>query len=162
MRLPKPGKVGPPGIENFQKLTMAEVDCSGDGGVMKRQLQAAPAGAAVPQKGEIVFTHYAGRLQDGSVFDSTEGKPHRKDGFYFKLGAGQVIGGWDVGFANMAIGEKAILACRHDYAYGAGGMPDAGIPAKATLEFEVELLDSRVMSDADLRAQDEKVAALRR
>ena len=39
---------------------------------MKRQLQAAPAGAAVPQKGEIVFAHYAGRLQDGSVFDSTK------------------------------------------------------------------------------------------
>ena len=53
-----------------------------------------------------VFAHYTGKLQTGEVFDSSRGKPHRAEfGFFFQLGQGQVIQGWDVGFANMSIGE---------------------------------------------------------
>ncbi len=53
----------------------------------------------VPQvePGQTVFAHYTGKLQNGEVFDSTSGKPHRqKHGFYFTPGAGEVIQGWDV------------------------------------------------------------------
>lgn len=52
---------------------------------------------------------------------------------------GQVIKGWDKGFAGMKVGEKAILRCRSDYAYGKTGSPPI-IPANATLDFDVELL----------------------
>lgn len=52
---------------------------------------------------------------------------------------GQVIKGWDKGFAGMKVGEKAILRCRSDYAYGKTGSPPV-IPADATLDFDVELL----------------------
>lgn len=51
-----------------------------------------------------------------------------------------MILGWDKGVATMRRGEKAILECAPEYAYGdlgAGGV----IPPKATLRFEVELLD---------------------
>ena len=73
---------------------------------------------------------------DGTVFDSsvTRGTP-----FEFTLGAREVILGWDKGVATMKKGEKAILECAPEYAYGdmgAGGV----IPPKATLRFEVELL----------------------
>ena len=99
---------------------------------------------ATPQVGETVFAHYEGRLESGEIFDATHGKPHRKEmGFYFTLGRGEVISGWDVGFASMKIGEKAILSCRADYSYGPEGMPGAGIGPNATLIYEVELLDSR-------------------
>ena len=53
--------------------------------------------------------------------------------------SGQVIKGWDKGFAGMKVGEKAILRCRSDYAYGKTGSPPV-IPADATLDFDVELL----------------------
>ena len=50
------------------------------------------------------------------------------------------IKGWDMGIASMKKGEKAILTCSPDYAYGAAGSPPA-IPPNATLKFEVELIN---------------------
>ena len=60
--------------------------------------------------------------------------------FQFQIGQGQVIKGWDIGMASMTKGEKAILSCKAEYAYGkrgAGGV----IPPNADLQFEVELVD---------------------
>lgn len=56
-----------------------------------------------------------------------------------KLGAGEVIGGWDEGVAQMSVGQLAKLTCTPDYAYGSRGYPPI-IPANSTLIFEVELL----------------------
>ena len=109
-----------------------------DRGVLKKILQAAAEDASgPPPNGYEVSAHYTGRLQsDGSKFDSSvdRGKP-----FTFTIGQGQVIKGWDEGFASMKVGEKAILQCTPSYAYGASGSPPK-IPGDATLEFEVELL----------------------
>ena len=55
------------------------------------------------------------------------------------MGVGQVIKGWDEGVVQMNLGEKCVLTCSPDYAYGARGYPPV-IPENATLEFEVELL----------------------
>ena len=49
-----------------------------------------------------------------------------------------MIKGWDQGFASMRKGEKAILRCRSDYAYGS--QSQGKIPANSTLNFDVELL----------------------
>ncbi|CAD8062808.1 unnamed protein product [Paramecium sonneborni] len=94
-------------------------------------------GKSFPQKGQQVKVHYVGTLLDGSEFDSSRkrGKP-----FQFILGAGKVIKGWDQGVAKLSKGEKAILTCPPDYAYGAQGYPPV-IPPNSTLKFEVELLD---------------------
>ena len=51
-----------------------------------------------------------------------------------------VIKGWDIGFASMKKGEKAVLTITSDYGYGDRGSPPK-IPGGATLIFEVELLD---------------------
>jgi peptidylprolyl isomerase len=59
--------------------------------------------------------------------------------FKFQLGKGSVIKGWDIGFASMQKGEKAVLTLSSDYAYGDSGSPPK-IPAKATLLFDVELI----------------------
>ena len=53
-----------------------------------------------------------------SQFDSSR---DRGAPFTFILGQGDVIEGWDVGFATMTVGERAVLRCRHDYAYGVKG-----------------------------------------
>ena len=92
---------------------------------------------ASPQAGMTVTAHYTGRLTDGTVFDSSvsRGKP-----FQFTIGVGQVIKGWDEGMMQMRKGEKAVLTCPPDYAYGAAGAGGV-IPPNATLTFEVELID---------------------
>ena len=115
-----------------------DVSKAADGGVTKKVLQAAPEGAAgPPPQGYEVTAHYTGTLDsDGDKFDSSvdRGKP-----FQFTVGQGQVIKGWDDGFQSMKVGEKAILKCQPDYAYGDNGSPPK-IPPKAVLNFEVELL----------------------
>ena len=132
------------------------IDISGDGKLRKKILEAAPADArGPPPKGYEVQAHYTGRLKsDGSKFDSSvdRGTP-----FKFTLGTGQVIKGWDEGFASMKIGEKAILECAPDYAYGESGSPPK-IPGNATLEFEVELLDFKEKQKAKWEmSSDERI-----
>ena len=87
-------------------------------------------------KGSNVIAHYTGRLQNGQKFDSSY---DRREPLQFRVGVGQVIKCWDVGITQMKVGEKAILTCPPDMAYGARGIPGV-IPPKSTLLFDVELL----------------------
>ena len=72
------------------------------------------------EKGDQVSIHYVGTLEDGEQFDSSRhgfgGEP-----FEFTLGEGQVIRGWDEGFATMKPGERALLTIKAEYAYGDAG-----------------------------------------
>ncbi|RXW21630.1 hypothetical protein EST38_g4221 [Candolleomyces aberdarensis] len=87
------------------------------------------------KKGSRVGMRYIGKFLDGSGFDkNVKGKP-----FYFKVGKGEVIKGWDEGIPGMRVGGERILTIPPALAYGSKGVD--GIPANSTLKFEVKLLE---------------------
>eukprot|EP00026_Physarum_polycephalum_P022650 Phypoly_transcript_26881.p1 GENE.Phypoly_transcript_26881~~Phypoly_transcript_26881.p1 ORF type:complete len:131 (+),score=13.62 Phypoly_transcript_26881:25-417(+) len=72
------------------------------------------------QIGDTLKIHYTGKLEDGTEFDSSI---PRGDPFSFKLGAGQVIKGWDQGLTGMCVGEKRRLKIPASLGYGDRGAP---------------------------------------
>ena len=66
------------------------------------------------QQGNIVRVHYTGRLDDGSVFDSSEGG----EPLEFTIGQGQMIPGFEQGVVGMELGESRTVVIAADQAYG--------------------------------------------
>lgn len=64
--------------------------------------------------GDKVRVHYTGRLIDGTIFDSSEGR----DPLEFTVGAGQMIKGFDAGVQGMRVGDKKTLQIPAAEAYG--------------------------------------------
>ena len=95
------------------------------------------SGNTVAVSGKKITVHYTGRLTDGKVFDSSE---QRQAPYAFVLGAGQVMAGWEKGISGMKVGERRKLVIPAHLAYGDKGVGNV-IPPRATLVFEVELLN---------------------
>jgi peptidylprolyl isomerase len=66
------------------------------------------------KKGDTVKIHYTGRLQDGSVFDSSSGR----EPLQFIIGSGKVIVGFDEAVTGMKVGEKKTAEIPCEKAYG--------------------------------------------
>ena len=112
--------------------------------VIKTDVKIGDGAEATP--GKNVSVHYIGWFYDaaepshrGVQFDNSR---DRGQPFKFKLGAGQVITGWDEGIAGMKVGGRRTLLIP-GLGYGtrsAGGIP---IPPNTPLIFDIELLDAR-------------------
>lgn len=89
------------------------------------------------KSGDRVGMRYIGKLQkNNKVFDSNKkGKP-----FTFKLGSGEVIKGWDIGVAGMAVGAERRITIPAHHAYGSRGAPP-DIPGGATLVFDIKVVE---------------------
>jgi len=89
-------------------------------------------------KGTNVEVHYVGvAWSTGKQFDASW---DRNEAFEFRLGAGQVIAGWDQGVAGMKVGGRRSLTIPAHLGYGnqgAGGVIKGG----ETLVFVVDLLN---------------------
>jgi peptidylprolyl isomerase len=89
------------------------------------------------KSGNTVSVNYVGVLyHGGKEFDSSW---KRHEPFTFKLGAGQVIPGWDQGIVGMKVGGRRELVIPAELAYGSKGSPPS-IPPNAPLVFVVDLL----------------------
>ena len=100
---------------------------------------------AIVKEGDTITLHYKGSLDDGTVFDSSEGgKP-----LSFKVGDNQVIQGFDDGVRGMEVGESRQINIPADQAYGeyyeqlVTVVPRNAFPPEVTpaigLVFEMEL-----------------------
>ncbi len=89
--------------------------------------------------GKIVEVRYTGKLEDGTRFDACRdnGEP-----FTFRLGAGDVIKGWDEGLAGMRVGGKRKLVIPSELGFGKQGVGSV-VPPNAVLVYEFELLGVR-------------------
>ena len=87
-----------------------------------------------PSQTDRVKVHYAGKLIDGTEFDSSyeRGEPT-------EFGLNQVIKGWTEGLQLMKVGSKYEFFIHPKIAYGSRPRPT--IPSNSVLIFEVELLD---------------------
>lgn len=86
------------------------------------------------KKGNRLEMRYIGKLDNGKVFDSNKsGKP-----FSFKLGAGEVIKGWDIGLQGIQVGGERRLIIPAHLAYGNKALP--GIPKNSRLTFDIKCL----------------------
>jgi peptidylprolyl isomerase len=88
-----------------------------------------------PQSTSTITAHYSGWLTDGTLFDSSveSGKP-------MTIALTRLVKGWGEGLASMKVGGKRRMELPPELGYGDQGSPPV-IPPKATLIFEVELLD---------------------
>lgn len=134
---PPPPPPGPKAPGDFDKKPF-----KGNGKVVKSesglQYEDMTVGkGTLAEPGKTCVMHYTGTLTDGTKFDSSR---DRGEAFSFPLGGGQVIKGWDEGVAGMKVGGRRKLTIPYQIAYGEEGRPPT-IPPKATLIFDVELMD---------------------
>jgi FKBP-type peptidyl-prolyl cis-trans isomerase len=100
-------------------------------------LKEGDAKGPTPVPGMIVKALYKGMLLNGKVFDEALDP---KNPLTMRLGRGNLIEGWEEALQRMHRGEKWVLIVPYELGYGSRGRePD--IPPRATLVFEIELLD---------------------
>ena len=112
---------------------------------------------ATPKKGQVMLISYAGKLRDGTEFDSAPQAP-------MLVGEGQTIPGFDEGLMLLKKGSKADLWIPSELAYGEKEMPNPQtgeivIPANSLLHFEIEVLDimDRAAFEAQMEAQQKQM-----
>jgi FKBP-type peptidyl-prolyl cis-trans isomerase FkpA len=122
-------------------LALFFVSCSGSSLSELKTTDVVTGTGAQAIKGASVTVHYTGWLYKdghrGKKFDSSLDAGHP---FAFKLGAGEVIEGWDRGVEGMRVGGKRELLIPSSLGYGESGAPP-DIPPNSVLDFEIQLLD---------------------
>lgn len=136
----RPVKVDP--LEGIQGVDNSAQTTTGDSAIATTGEQPSTSQNTMDKtakNGDTLVMNYTGSLTNGTVFDSNvDPKFNHVTPFEFKLGAGQVIKGWDEGLLGMKVGEKKTLTIPPEKGYGAQAV--STIPANSTLIFDVELV----------------------
>jgi peptidylprolyl isomerase len=102
--------------------------------IVTKEIEEGSGRAAKP--GDVVTVQYVGvNYRTGSEFDASW---NRGEPYAFRLGAHEVISGWDIGIKGMKVGGRRELIIPPNHAYGTTGSPPA-IPPNETLIFVVDL-----------------------
>lgn len=115
------------------------------------------------KSGDTVHIHYKGTLDDGTVFDSSEGR----DPLAFEVGSGQIIPGLDNAMPGMEVGDKKTVEVPADEAYGQvdpnarqqvprEGIPD-DIPLDPGTQLQVQTEGGQVLPVTVLEVTEETV-----
>lgn len=94
------------------------------------------------KENNTVKVHYTGKLSDGQIFDTSEGK----EPLEFTLGQGSLIPGFEKGLIDMKLNEKKTITISKDDAYGdlseelIQEVPKSQLPAEMTLEVGMGLV----------------------
>ena len=113
--------------------------------------------------GDTLHLHYTGKLDDGAVFDSSEGR----DPLTFELGAGQIIPGLEAGLTGMEVGEKRSVRVEPADAYGEhdparmqavdrANVPDH-IPTEPGTPLQVQTQDGQAIQVVVAQVTDEQL-----
>jgi len=113
--------------------------------------------------GDTLHLHYKGTLDDGSVFDSSEGR----EPLSFELGTGQIIPGLEAGVTGMEVGEKRTVRVEAADAYGEHmpermqavdrkDVPDH-IPTDPGTQLQVQTQDGQAMNVTIAEVTDEQL-----
>lgn len=124
------------GLTAVAGLLIALTGCEGPAKGKLETTDVVDGTGATAQTGDTIAVHYTGRLKSGHVFDTSH---DRGEPFIFRLGAGEVIKGWDQGIPGMKEGGKRKLVIPAELAYGERS-PSRSIPPNSELHFDVELL----------------------
>jgi peptidylprolyl isomerase len=113
------------------------VTASGEpSGTLQVKVLSAGSGPVI-KKGEFLVADYLGQLWRGNkVFDNS----YDRGPVGVRIGAGQVIPGWDEGLVGKKIGSRVLLVIPPDKGYGSNGQPDADIRGDDTMVFVVDVL----------------------
>jgi len=105
-----------------------------DDGLLVEDLSTGNIDAKVASDGCKVYIKYVGMLKDGEIVESNlSEKPYK-----FKLGAGKVFRGWDVGIRGMRVGEKRRLTVPPSMC--SGGKSVVEVPKNSSVIYEIELV----------------------
>jgi peptidylprolyl isomerase len=115
------------------------------------------------KSGDTVAIHYTGTLQDGTPFDSSEGR----DPLSLEVGSGQIIPGLDRALTGMSVGEKKVVEVPCEEAYGPvvpemrqavprEGIPD-DIPLDVGTQLQMQTQDGRPLPVTVVEADDSTV-----
>eukprot|EP00903_Cladosiphon_okamuranus_P000876 g874.t1 len=113
--------------------------------------------------GDTVQLHYKGTLDDGSVFDSSEGR----EPLEFTVGSGQIIPGLDRAIPGMKVGDEKTVRIEPEDAYGPHNpdarqaVPRTNIPENVPLEIGLQLQaqtdNGQMMTVTVVEISDEEV-----
>jgi len=138
-------------------MESASINCLEDGKVSKVILEEGQ-GEETPQEDQEVDVTYIGTLENGEEFDRND---NVDEPFQFFIGSDSIIKGWSHGVRTMKKGEKAMFTIDQEHAYGESGRPPK-IPERATLKFEITLIDfrDRTKSKYDYEPEERVAAGL--
>ncbi|CAK4616613.1 hypothetical protein LEN26_002024 [Aphanomyces euteiches] len=134
-----------PDTSPFCKDGYVDISPKADGGVLKKIIKEGDSNERFIEEGCPTFIQYVGRLDDGSIFDTTRDLVDGKhaggtdDPFEFHVGRGKVIDGLDIAVLTMNLGEVARFIIQPEYGYGVQGLAPKVEPNEV-LDYEIELI----------------------